>query len=336
MKTIRKTLDIIQIANSLIKIKLFKKCCPLFMSWTITDSCSLKCTYCGFGQSENGNNSVSTHKALKIIDMLHLMGVLYLQLTGGEPLLRDDIREIIEYCSIKGIHTSLNTSGNNLENHIDSIKKLDRIYFSLDGPKQVNDFIRGKGSYDITLHAIEIAKKIPVKNIMITTVLTDTNIESLRYLLEFSKKNDLRISFQPVTTFLLGTNKENPLKLSDKNLKKAMLFLINNKSFYRKNIAQTMQSLKFLYNYNDNPSIYCNSGLAFARIDVSGNIFLCDRGGHRNNISYDITDFVDSMKNSGHFFCRKCCARAKTIELNNLLALNFNTIINYFYEFICF
>ena len=92
----------------------------------------------------------------------------------GEPFLRNDLEEIIEYTSSLGVSTSIATNGTLLTE-----KRMDRLYhsglqelqISLESPdRDTNDYIRGAGTYDRVLKSLEIAKKYDVKIVLAMTI----------------------------------------------------------------------------------------------------------------------------------------------------------------------
>lgn len=119
----------------------------------ITDDCQLKCKHC-FNGNRRGNAYLETSVWEKIIDRLDECGVFRIRISGGEPFLRKDIIEILKYIDTKSIRYSVYTNGLNVDQYIEELKglkKLDCIRVSIDGTKEVNDYLRGDGTYDETI-----------------------------------------------------------------------------------------------------------------------------------------------------------------------------------------
>lgn len=151
----------------------------LFVQLHIVDVCNLKCRHCYVGGklfSPRTPPSINTVKAW-IDNVSHFykqMGFksTTVALTGGEPLLRSDIVDLIAYMTFKELTPFIITNGLLFT---DSLAKqlrkngLQYINFSLEGLEKQNDLIRGDGTFKKVLHAIDIARS---NNILITVGVT--------------------------------------------------------------------------------------------------------------------------------------------------------------------
>ncbi|HOX35858.1 MAG TPA: radical SAM protein [Methanoregulaceae archaeon] len=81
--------------------------------WNVTDRCNLSCTHCysASGPGSRTDSELTTAEARAFIDDLAATGIPLVIFTGGEPLVRPDIRELAAYCREKGIGTALSTNG---------------------------------------------------------------------------------------------------------------------------------------------------------------------------------------------------------------------------------
>ena len=80
---------------------------PLVVDWQITSQCNRKCQYCYGPRMEY---EISTKEALKIVDIFEEIGVKVVGITGGEPLLRNDIIDIIKYIKSKKMAVCFSTN----------------------------------------------------------------------------------------------------------------------------------------------------------------------------------------------------------------------------------
>ncbi len=146
---------------SLLKYKILKKPFPLCVHLQITKRCNLRCIYC-YADPENLTNvpDLEYLEYTRLIDELARMGTRWIRFLGGEPLLRNDIGEMIDYAKNKGIITEMNTNGYFMKTKGQAIKNLDSLVVSIDGTRETNDQCRGQGSYDKAIEAIEIAKDL--------------------------------------------------------------------------------------------------------------------------------------------------------------------------------
>lgn len=82
-------------SENYIKYLFFNKRTPLSVHFSLTNRCPLKCSYCGF--FKRYREELNTQEVIRIIDQLAEAGNTRLHITGGEPMLRNDIGEIINY-----------------------------------------------------------------------------------------------------------------------------------------------------------------------------------------------------------------------------------------------
>ncbi|MBN1593742.1 MAG: PqqD family peptide modification chaperone [Candidatus Coatesbacteria bacterium] len=128
---------------------------------TITGHCNLRCAHCGAIGSLNKRDGLSTSDVKRIIDQLSERPETSIAITGGEPLLRKDIVEIVEY-SCERTRTILSTNGTLITDDLArSLGPLPIIFqISLDGATAaIHDMIRGIGQYDRALNGIRLLQE---------------------------------------------------------------------------------------------------------------------------------------------------------------------------------
>ena len=96
---------IISLTGAVLQAKILRRRIPFAVSWALTYRCNAKCLYCRIQDIDL--KELGIKEILSILDELAAMGTRWISFTGGEPLLRDDIGEIIDY-----ITTSLNNNNN--------------------------------------------------------------------------------------------------------------------------------------------------------------------------------------------------------------------------------
>ena len=110
---------------------------PVNVTWETTFKCNLQCRHClsaGDGKTEAAE--LDFDQCRSFIDELDRMEVFQINFGGGEPFLRDDFPDILDYAHAKGITTCVSTNGTTLEPHLAnrlSAMKLLRVQVSLDG-----------------------------------------------------------------------------------------------------------------------------------------------------------------------------------------------------------
>lgn len=122
---------------------------PAIITLRLSFRCNLKCYFCGLWRFPKVKE-LSLSQIKNIIDDMVELGIPYLNLTGGEPLLRSDIERIGEYSIKNGIFTTLNTHGTLITRTRAEqlVKNFNIIKVSLDGLEKTHDDIRGvKGTF---------------------------------------------------------------------------------------------------------------------------------------------------------------------------------------------
>jgi radical SAM family uncharacterized protein len=166
---------------------------PLFCGHKLTYNCNLKCKMCPFWKRSTSDLSLENEKT--ILKRIYASGVCGIAFEGGEPLLRKDLVEILEYARSLPLQTSLITNGTLLESKIDEMSKFINggIYVSIDGIEKTHDKIRGvKGCFKKAIKGIKAAsQKIPVA---INTTIMAENIHEIEDLVKLAKELDVKIS----------------------------------------------------------------------------------------------------------------------------------------------
>ncbi|KXA88830.1 radical SAM/SPASM domain-containing protein [candidate division MSBL1 archaeon SCGC-AAA259M10] len=128
--------------------------------WNATVKCNLSCRHCYSSAKLSSHPSeLTTAEAKGLIDDLHEFGTPVLLFSGGEPLMRDDIFELIDYASGRGLRTVLSTNGTLLSSEITSNlveAGVDYVGVSIDGLEETNDEFRGQeGAFRKALRGIK-------------------------------------------------------------------------------------------------------------------------------------------------------------------------------------
>jgi MoaA/NifB/PqqE/SkfB family radical SAM enzyme len=263
-------------AYIIVSSKLFKRKIPLAIRWQLTNRCTSRCKYCNVWKTKS--YELTTKQIFNIIDELSKMGTQRISFSGGDPMLRQDIGKIIDYCSKKGISTSMNSSGNLIKERINDLKNLDLLKLSLDGPKEIHDSNRCKGSYSKVIEAVETAKKNNLRFTFATT-LTKFNINQIDFLLNKGKEYNTVVAFQPLKVLYMGIKMQeiNEISPSRRDFKKVIKRLIKEKKKGNKNIRNSIRELYYIYNWPNYKRINCAAGNLFCMIETNGDVIPCDR-----------------------------------------------------------
>ena len=154
---------------------------PGFVIWDATKNCNLKCIHCS---SENtGGNELDLIEIMTILDQVAAAGVKRLQITGGEPLLREDLFRVLHHAVAKRFAVSLASNGYFIDKEkADLLAKtgVSVVQISLDGPAVVHNEIRGDNdSFTLAIEAIRALKKHPHIQVGVSTTVMPRNLAFL-------------------------------------------------------------------------------------------------------------------------------------------------------------
>ena len=156
---------------------------PYIVIWEVTQACDLACVHCrACAQPKRNPLELSTEEGKGLIDEIAQMQVPVFVLTGGDPIKRPDLFELIEHARKAGVRVSLTPSATPLLTreviHRLQESGLARLAVSLDGShREMHDTFRGmEGSFDRTMQAIEWANEVGL-SLQINTTFSRSNVE---------------------------------------------------------------------------------------------------------------------------------------------------------------
>lgn len=163
------------------------------VAWETTRRCNLACKHCrAVAEDHPYDNELDTNASFKLLEQIREVGTPIVILTGGEPLLRDDIFDIAAYGDKLGLRMVMAPNGTLLnEDNVAKLKAsgIKRIAVSLDGASaETHDEFRGvPNAFDQTLRGIEIAKSAGLE-FQIGTTITKTNLEEIPKILSLAER----------------------------------------------------------------------------------------------------------------------------------------------------
>lgn len=167
------------------------------IEFKLTDRCNLRCLHCGASCDINNKDVLSTDEIKNICDKIAKMNIDTLLLTGGEPLMRKDIKLLLPYIrhNFKGTINMI-TNGVLVDKEMALLLKqsVDAVSISIDGyDEKSTDFVRGSGVYNKIIQAVENLKETGFNKdtIIFTMVLTKQNLNHQTDFYELCSKLDV-------------------------------------------------------------------------------------------------------------------------------------------------
>jgi len=162
--------------------------------WNITRACNLRCIHCYNDSGTAAEDELSTEQAKQVLRDLAQFAVPSVLFSGGEPLLRKDLFELLDFAKQLGLRTVISTNGTLITTDIaKTIKQLGVSYvgISLDGIGEINDRFRAvKGAFDKAVEGIKNCQAAGVR-IGLRLTLTRRNVQDLDALFDFFERHDI-------------------------------------------------------------------------------------------------------------------------------------------------
>ncbi|MFA5062552.1 MAG: radical SAM protein [Candidatus Omnitrophota bacterium] len=306
---------------SMLKARFLGKRIPLAVRLQVTNRCTLQCKYCNLWNSEK--SELGTGDILRLIKELASLGTKRISISGGEPLLRADIAEIIDCCWKNGIYPEMNSNGSVVPEKIGVVKKIDFLKLSLDGPEEIHDYVRGAGSYRRVIEAAEAAFKNKV-NFGFACTLTRFNVNSLDHILALSEKYGAIAAFQPLKQIYRGIKDITDIAPSPEEFRSAIASLIVKKKSGNRYIRNSLAGLKHICSWPHYAKLKCWAGRIFCIIDTDGTLYPCDRIDYHMELPNCISLGIGNALSLLPYVRCGGCGFCGALELNYLMQLKLN------------
>ncbi|MDE0974262.1 MAG: mycofactocin radical SAM maturase [Candidatus Nanopelagicales bacterium] len=156
---------------------------PICLTWELTYACNLSCNHCLSSSGRRDPNELTTKQCEDIIDELQRMQVFYVNIGGGEPTIRPDFWHLLDYAIAHEVGIKFSTNGSRItpeKARLLAATDYVDVQVSLDGATaQVNDPLRGEGSFDMALKALTNLAEAGFKDAKISVVVTRDNVHQL-------------------------------------------------------------------------------------------------------------------------------------------------------------
>jgi MoaA/NifB/PqqE/SkfB family radical SAM enzyme len=257
---------------------------PYHVQWLLTRKCNYRCRGCNVWRKQDGNE-LSTEEVKKGLNILKKLDVIEIVFSGGAPLLRDDIDEIIEYSS-RSFVTTVYDNGSLAAGKIEALRLADFVAISLDTlDPQKNDHAKGiTGSWKKAMRTIETLRKekIPVS---ISPTISQINLHEIVPLTKYFVERDIPVwyclySYDSTVDsnqlFKIG-KKNDELNIADKDAMVKLCDSLNEMKKQEGNILVTsklLNAVKHLYLHGER-TWKCHALQNFFMIDNLGRVAGC-------------------------------------------------------------
>jgi len=156
---------------------------PICITWELTYACNLACVHCLSSSGRRDPRELTTAEAKGVIEELERMQVFYVNIGGGEPTVRKDFWELLDHAAEHNVGVKFSTNGSRIDAaaaaRLAASDYVD-VQVSIDGATAaVNDAVRGPGSFDTALGALERLHTAGFEKPKISVVVTRQNAGQL-------------------------------------------------------------------------------------------------------------------------------------------------------------
>ncbi len=246
---------------------------PLRVTHCITYRCNLDCTYCS--RHDIPEDELSTEEIKALIRMLKDAGTRFWSFNGGEALMREDLGELLTLGKSIGLAMSFATNGVLVSDRVDEIGDAALVSVSLDGPREIQDAVRGS-SYDKVIEGLEAMAARGIR-FSLFAVVGSHNIGALGDVIDLAEVYNTAAFFQPVRIQKEDTDETATRYFPEAGeMKEAMAYLIDQKKRGRP-VASSYEHLETIGRCwpHGMPDVQCFGGKLFCFITPQGFVTQC-------------------------------------------------------------
>jgi len=252
---------------------------PLRVTHEVTHRCNLRCSFCALPLRAAGNE-MSVSETRGVMDAFASIGTVSWGFTGGEPLIKEGIDELVVYASrTKGFLSNMVTNGTLIPDHLPALKQLAFLIVSVDGSEPVHDTLRGKGTFRKAVAGIESARRkgipVTIQTMLSFSLLQDTSNTNVDAMLQLAKELGCRIMFQRVYEEKDSTaDAVQDLLHSKGDHTQLMAFLAARKKKDPKLFYQSLPEIEYMWEHQHH-ELRCYAGKFYCTLDPEGAVFPC-------------------------------------------------------------
>lgn len=302
---------------------------PLALTARLTWRCDALCDACGMPGVSRPELDTATWA--RVLDEAARMGCVRVCFTGGEPLVRDDIGDLLDRCATLGLATTLETNGARLPQRARFLTSVGQVIVPLEGRRETHDAVREPGSHAAALAGLGAARDAGVAVSSVTTLCTRNvspdDLDAVLHTVEGLGGTALFQLLHAEAPF--ATRAARRLRLDTATAQRALRWVLDAQASGRP-VGLSKQTLEYLATWPDpaSPSsntphedVHCSAGNLHCLVDSDGSVHPC---------SFKVLPDAPNIRDGGFTgaFARlreqpcRACAIAPLVEYNYLLNLH--------------
>ena len=293
---------------------------PICLTWELTYACNLSCVHCLSSSGRRDPRELTTDECKAVIDTLERMQVFYVNIGGGEPTVRPDFWELVDYATAHHVGVKFSTNGVKLDAaaaaRLAASDYVD-VQISLDGAtREVNDAVRGPGSFDTVMRAMGNLRDAGVTGFKLSVVMTRQNIPQIDQFKAIADSYGAQLRLTRLRPSGRGADvwdELHPLPAQQKELYDWLVahgeqVLTGDSFFHLSAFGSALPGLNL-----------CGAGRVVCLIDPVGDVYACPFAIHENFLAGNVRDaggfetvwrtsplFIDLRKPDTNSACRSC------------------------------
>lgn len=264
---------------------------PICLTWELTYACNLQCVHCLSSSGRRDPRELTTDQVFGVVDELAEMQVFYVNIGGGEPMVRRDFFDILEYAASRDIGVKFSTNGTFIDaaaaRRLAAMDYLD-VQVSLDGADAAtNDPVRGEGSWDAAMSAISHLHAAGFRGFKISVVVTRDNAGQLDAFKAIADDHDAQLRVTRLRPSGRGADTWHELHPTQSQQRELYAWLLahgedvlTGDSFFHLNaLGESLPGLNL-----------CGAGRVVCLIDPIGDVYACPFVIHEQFLAGNVLD----------------------------------------------
>ncbi len=272
----RRSIQFFKAARNAARVRITGARLPAAIRIQVTSRCHLGCLYCTPPGGEGSD--LSTGQLRQVLNEAAELGCLRVSFSGGEPMLRQDMGELVDHCADLGMVPEMNSSGLGIPGRMNELGRLELLKLSLDGPEDVHDNLCGQpGAYQQVLDALSAATARGIHTVLVTTI-TRQNVDCLDHVLDLARRHGVMAAFQPLKPNYKGFHGTGDLLPEPEDMLRAVDELrAARRDGGGANMRNSIPALDHIASWPNYSPMRCWAGRIFCVVGADGTLYPCDR-----------------------------------------------------------
>jgi MoaA/NifB/PqqE/SkfB family radical SAM enzyme len=242
-----------------------------------THRCNLDCSYCD--KTAPDAPQMTTEDCLSLLDELAAAGTLSVCFDGGEPLAHPGIGEMVQRARQRRLLVSISTNGVLIPRRIEEIIEASFVKISVDGPEDIHDMARGRGSLRKAIAGATVAKERGLV-VALRMTIAEHNVRAHRDVLELARQLGVSALFQPAIGSLFDASMHSAEHSPTIALYRETIDDLIDLKRRGAPVANEFLALRHLRSWPDPvPVPFCAGGRVMVAIGPEGGVYPCGRVG---------------------------------------------------------